>query len=144
MTDPTKALVVLFNALVLGIHNPVYIAVEGRLYNSVAEDLTRYPQGVPYPFITFQEIVDSQSETFSESFETLLYQFSIFSNSKSSLEVESIYDKLILLLNKPTLSISNYFFLDMKREPGARLIRVNDKVSYWQRVVTYRIFIQKS
>lgn len=112
MKDLFSAIYTKFTALTGGLHNAFYTDISGKLYLGIA------PQNSTYPYVVYSLVSDVYSWNFSLNgeFETVLLQFSIYSESASPLEAENIYTDLIALYDWCSLSISGYTHLYMRRE----------------------------
>ena len=64
---------------------------------------TEAPQGATFPYCVYLIVTDTPEWTWSEDFEDVLIQFSIFSATRSSLEADDIYTKLDDLYHKCSL-----------------------------------------
>ena len=118
-----------------GVHNSLHIAVSGRMYHTEA------PQDVEFPYIVFSFISQVPEYTFSDDFENVVVQFSIFSLQNSSLEVEDLRSKLMTLYDWTTLTVTGYSNIYMRRISN-RLLR-DDRPS-WHYAMDYRVFVRKS
>jgi len=67
----------------------------------------RAPTGTIYPFATYFVVTDNPDRTFTERYENLEIQFSIFSDDmNSSMEVETAYNYLKTLYDECELTIT--------------------------------------
>ena len=64
---------------------------------------TEAPQGAAFPYCNYLIVTDLPEWTWSEDFEDVLIQFSIFSTASSSGEIKDIYTKLDDLYHKRSL-----------------------------------------
>ena len=79
----------------------LYSDIGGRLYKGKA------PAGTEYPYIVFlSPISDVPEKTFSEEFEDILIQFSLFSSASDDGEVEDMFAHLKELYDECALTIS--------------------------------------
>ena len=99
-------------------------AVGTDLYNDVAGKLfkARAPEGSEYPYIVFQVVSDVPEKTFSEEFENVVIQFSLFSVGESSVEVEDMFTDLKALYDECAFSITGSTLIWMKRANATLMI----------------------
>lgn len=110
----------------------------GRLYNTYA------PQGASFPLATVSLISDIPDGTFTEDWENVLLQFSIYSLSSSAVEVCDTFDALKVLYDDCPLVVSGYQTLYMKREFSKLLHEDDENLAPWHYVVEYRVLMEKS
>ena len=75
-------------------------AVGGRIFFDKAPEVTKFP------YVVFRIIASSPRDTFRESVEDTLIQFSLFSTSESAAEVTEIYADLMALFDGQALTIA--------------------------------------
>jgi len=124
----------------------LYSDIGGRLYKGKA------PAGAEYPYIVFQIVSDVPEKTFSEDFEDILIQFSLFSSASSSSEVENMFSHLKELYDECALTITAVShdvaatLVWMKRENATLMVEENTTPSgtqeIWHYAVDYSIMIQ--
>lgn len=73
------------------------------------------PIGTQYPFILYFNIPAGVEKTFSEEFNNYLFQFSLFSDSESLVEISTMYDDLIALFDDCSLTITGSTLLWMRK-----------------------------
>ena len=78
----------------------LYADIGGRLFKGQA------PQGMEYPYVVFMIISDVPDKTFTEDFEDILIQFSLFSSASSSGEVEDMFAHLKELYDECAMTIA--------------------------------------
>ncbi len=121
--------------------NELREAIGGRLFN------TRVPVGTPLPYVVFTIDNNMQSDTFSESISDIDIQFSIYSGSSSSEEVEDIYEKLISLYDDAEIEVEDAVLVTMTRQNASLDSVEADTVSgseeYWQYDVNYNCILQQ-
>ncbi len=112
MRNLFSAIYTKFTELTGGNHNAFYTTISGKLYLGIA------PQNSAYPYVVYSLVSDVYSWNFSLNgeFETVLLQFSIYSESASPLEAENIYTDLIALFDWVNINITGYNNLYMRRE----------------------------
>ena len=77
------------------------------------------PQGTPFPYVVFSIISDSQADSFKHKFDDVAVQFSLFSASGSTLEIEDMYEDLKTLYDDCALSPTSATVCLMYREETA-------------------------
>lgn len=80
----------------------LYTDLAGRLYKGRAPERTEYPYAV---FKLISHTPQDQYTTFTEEYESILYQFDIFSLESSTSEIEAIYAHLTSLYNNKPLVV---------------------------------------
>lgn len=83
--------------------------IGGRLFKG------RAPDGAAYPYAVFLLVSDVPEKTFSEDFENVLVQFSLFSSASSSGEVEDMFTHLKTLYDEQPMTITGSTLVWMKR-----------------------------
>src|SRR3989304_8575362 len=119
------------------VHNPLYLAVNGRMFN------TQIPETAGYPNICFQLISHTPSRNLGPYFfETVRIQFDIFSKTEDDAECQSIYSALKNLYDYCTLTVANNTHLYMRREL-VRLTRESEpQASYWRITTDFTVMIE--
>jgi hypothetical protein len=118
-----------------GAHNSLYLGLDGRLYHTQALQTTTFP------FCVFSFVSQGTEYTFTDEFENLVVQFSLFSTTNSSLEIEDLRAKLTALYDWCSLSVTGYSHLYMRRI-SSRLTK--DDRPAWHYSIDYRIFVVKT
>ena len=75
-------------------------AVAGRIF------LDEAPEGTEYPYVVFLIVSDVPDKTFTEIYEDVLLQFSLYSASASAAEISTMYADLKALLDECALTIT--------------------------------------
>lgn len=88
----------------------LHTAIGGRLYKG------RAPQNATHPYIVYQVVSDVPDNTFAEHLEDVLLQFSIYSTSSSTSEIEDIFAALKALYDDCTLTVTGGTLLWMRRQ----------------------------
>ena len=124
----------------------LYSDIGGRLYKGKA------PASAEYPYIVFQIVSDVPEKTFSEDFEDILIQFSLFSSASSSSDVENMFAHLKELYDECALTITAVShdiaatLVWMKRENATLMVEENTTPSgtqeVWHYAVDYSVMIQ--
>ena len=132
----TNSLYTKFSELIGGVHNPFYLAVDGRLYD------TQAPENAVLPYAVYSVISDVPDWTFTTYFEDIRVQFDIFSKENSAVEIDGIYTKFLALWDWCSLTISNNIFLYMRRELVRRFRETEPQASYWHFSIDYMIKVE--
>ena len=74
------------------------------------------PPGTPFPYVVFSIVSDMQADTFKNKFDDVQVQFSLFSASGSTLEIEDMYEDLKTLYDDCVLSPTGATMCLMFRE----------------------------
>lgn len=121
----------------------LYTDIGGRLYKGAAEE------GAEYPYIVFMVVSDAPEKTFSEDFEKVLIQFSLFSAEHGTTEVENMFTHLKALYDECDFSITGSTLVWMKRQNANLIPEYIDVVPagtqrIWHYVVDYEIITSLS
>ena len=118
---------------------PLYNAVSGRMYAGRApqEDFDKY-----IVFYLISDILDEEF-AYARRIEVARIQFSIFCKSTKVSDIGDIYEKLIAVYDRATLTftIGDWKSVEMSREMS-HLIREED--DYWMYTVDYIVMTQPS
>ena len=120
-----------------------WTAIGGRFYKGIA------PAGAVFPYVVYMLVSDDTDNTFREELEDVQMQFSIFSATNSSAEVEDIYTLLKSVYDKCNLTITGNTFLHMLRLQSTLMVddvTVNPTGTgwVWHYAVDYNIMMQKN
>lgn len=103
----------------------------------------RAPEGATYPYIVYMIVSDVPENTFTENLESVLIQFSIFSITSGSTEVEDIYTDLKALYDDCTMTITGETLLYMLREHATLMVEdhttTSGTVQAWHYAVDYSL-----
>ncbi len=115
--------------------------VGGRIY------LDRAPDSCELPYIVFFIVSDTPDDTFTESLEDILIQFSLFSSSSSATEITTMYTDLKALFDDCSFSITSNTLLWFKRNNLTTMVDEITVVDAMQQVkawhVDYSIMLTK-
>ena len=93
----------------------------------------------PYAVVDIPDV--SHDWNFTDIFEEVDIQFSVFSTSQSESEITDAVNKLITLYDESTLSVSGYTCVYMHRE---RIISLSDiEQGIRQNTIIYNLLIEK-
>ena len=109
MKNLFTAITTLFTTAPGGVHNDFYDDIGGRLYEGQATE------GAEYPYAVMMLIADTPEKTFTEDFENVLIQFSLFSTAFSATEVHDMFTHLKTLFDECALTITGSTLVWMKR-----------------------------
>lgn len=120
----------------------LYTAIGGRLYKGRAAD------PAVYPYVVYMLVSDVPDHVFNKRGETALIQFSLFSETSGSTEVENMYSYLKALYDDCSLSITNTTLVWMNRQHANLMVEDHTTPSgstqVWHYAVDYEITIQAS
>ena len=83
--------------------------VGGRIF------LDQAPDGCDFPYVVFFIVTDAPEKTFSEDFENIIIQFSLFSASQGATEITTMYRDLKALFDECAMTITSNTLIWMKR-----------------------------
>ena len=66
----------------------------------------RAPANATYPYIVYMVVADTPDKTFNSDYEDVLIQFSLFSTTSGSTEIENIFTDLKSLYDECTMTIA--------------------------------------
>ena len=103
----------------------------------------RAPESAEYPYIVYMIVSNAPNKTFNTSYEETLFQFSLFSATSGSTEVEDMYEDLIALYDECSMTITNQTLIWMRRENATLMIEDHTTpagtVQVWHYAVDYAI-----
>jgi len=104
----------------------------------------RAPEDAVYPYIVFIIISQYPEKTYSEDFEVTHIQFSLFSSTSSSTEVENMYTDLKTLYDECAMTVtSSTWFYWMKRLNATLMVEDHTTrsglIQAWHYAVDYEI-----
>ncbi len=108
--------------------------VGGRIYLDEAR------QGAELPYVVVSIVSNVPDDCFAKDGESVLVQFSLFSDSESVTEIGTMYTDLKALYDDCSLTITGYSLVWMRRQ--SLVTMYEDGVRHW--VVDYEIIIQES
>ncbi len=92
--------------------------ISNRLYKGQA------PAGAEYPYAVFMVVTDTPDHTFSEDFENVIVQFSLFSITSGTTEIENCYTDLKTLYDEKPFTVTGSTLVWMRR--GTTVFQVED------------------
>jgi len=121
-------------------------AVGSDLYNDVAGRLFngRAPEGAEYPYVVFLLVSDMPEKTYTEDFENVIIQFSLFSSTiYDTTEIEDMFTHLKALYDECSFEITDSTLIWMKRENATLMVEDHTTpagtVQVWHYAVDYSI-----
>jgi len=117
-------------------------AIGGRLYKK------RAPQDLTWPYAVFFVVDDTPLRTFKDTLEEVLVQFSLFSQTSSSTEIEDLFSLLKACYDNSELTIAGNTFIMMNRQNATPADSVPADTEegtgeFWQTDVDYLVTMQK-
>lgn len=85
-------------------------AVGGRVFTDEA------PDGTQFPYLVLSIVSDNPDENFTDSFEEVVIQFSLYSISQGMTEITGLYGNLKSLFDNTVLTVSGSTFLHSTRK----------------------------
>lgn len=128
-------------------------AIYGKLSGSALADHVstrmykgRAPEEAAYPYIVYLTISDVPNLTFSEDFEDIVIQFSLFSSTSSSTEVENMYTDLKTLYDECTMTITGETLVWMVRQNTSLMVEDHTTraglIQVWHYAVDYYMMVK--
>lgn len=117
-------------------HNSLYNAVGGRLYHQEA------PQCSTFPYVIMQAVYEEHDWTFTEEIESILVQFTIYSQARSAANIGNLCSYLKSLYDDADLIVVGFTPVHMIRS-NAQLLR-DPKNNMWQYIIEYECFLRAS
>ena len=116
--------------------NDFKTAISSRMYFEEA------PQNVDFPYCVVSIISSEHNWTFSDTFEDVLVQFSIFTQDSSAVNIGTYWGYLISLFDSASLTVSGYSSIFMHRGQSRLMRETEDNI--WQYVVEYDCEVEKA
>lgn len=107
--------------------------IGGRLFKG------RATSGAEYPYAVFFMVTNIPEKTFSENYEDVIIQFSLFSSTSGTTEIENMYTHLKALYDECVLSITGATLIWMKRDNAVFLVEDHTTPSGTAQVYAYHI-----
>jgi hypothetical protein len=108
-------------------------ALGSRLYKG------RAPEGASYPYAVFFFVSNIPQLTFSEDYEDVIMQFSLFSITSGTTEIENLYTYLKALYDECSLTITGATLIWMKRDNAVFLVEDHTTPSGTAQVWAYHV-----
>ena len=97
------------------------------------------PKGVDYPYAVFFVVSDVPDHTFTEDFEDVILQFSLFSMASGTTEIENMYDDLKTLYDECEFSIEEEELIWMRESNSIFLVEDHTTPMGTRRVWVYHV-----
>jgi hypothetical protein len=131
-----------FNALTGGVHNSFHIDIGGRLYNTYA------PDGTVSPYAVFQHISSRPDDTFTETMDAILIQFTIFSTNASASEIHTAMTDLKTLFDNCSFAVTGSSIVEFVRGgeglTSEEFETVDGLQRGWSYYVEYNVLLRKA
>lgn len=107
----------------------------------------RAPEGCEYPYIVYLIVSNSPEKTFTEDFERTIVQFSLFSATSGSTEIQNIYTDLKTLYDECAMTVTATTWFHWMKRINANLMiedhtissRQGGTIKVWHYAVDYEI-----
>lgn len=115
----------------------LYTDITGRLYK------VRAPEKATYPYAVFMVVSNAPDWTFAESYENTIIQFSLFSATSGTTQIEDMYTHLKALYDDCTLTITGSTLVWMRRENAVLMVEDHTTpgglIQVWHYAVDYHV-----
>lgn len=115
--------------------NTLNTALSGNLYPHEAPQQTDFPYGVYY------KISGTPDFTFTEDFEDMQIQISVFSDDRSPVEINNLFGYLKALFDDAGITVTGYDVVRFQRMDDV-LLR-DEEMGTWAYHVTYEVTLEK-
>jgi len=105
--------------------------IGGRLFKGQA------PPGTSYPYAIYLVVTDVPQRTFTELYEEVLVQFSLFSTASGTTEVENMYTDLKTLYDEKPFTITGSTLIWMRRSNTSFIVEDHTTPTGTQQVFAY-------
>ena len=117
-------------------------ALEAHIGNRMFKG--RAPEGTEFPYIVYEVVADVPIKTFTEEFEDITIQFSLFSSKFGTTEVENMFTDLKALYDECAMTVADtIWFHWMKRQNASLAADIvtapSGAISIWHYIVDYDI-----
>jgi hypothetical protein len=120
------------------VHNAAYLALGGRLY------LAQAPQGATAPYCIYSMVSQVAGWTFTSAEETFRVQFSVWSQSASSVQAQDAMAAVQALFDDCKLTVTGYRHVYMHRDFSTLLREDAVDEIWWHSITDYRIMLEKT
>ena len=110
--------------------------IASRLYKGQA------PEGTDYPYAVYLIVTATPEHTFTEDYENVIVQFSLFSTASGTTEIENCYTDLKTLYDEKSFSITGSILIFMRRTKAGFIADDYTTPSGTQRVWHYAVDIE--
>lgn len=97
------------------------------------------PESVDYPYVVYKVVTDTPQKTFTEDYEDVILQFTLYSSASSTTEIEDIYTYLKAVYDDCDLTITGAKLVWMKRNYAIFNVEDHTTLSGTPKVWTYYV-----
>jgi hypothetical protein len=136
--DEMKNLIAAIVDRFTSVTNDLYTDVGGRLYKGQA------PQGAELPYAVFMIVSDVPDRTFSESFDDVLIQFSLFADRSTDMVIETMFSHLKELFDECEFIVTDASLVWMKFQQANLMIEdhttATGTAEVWHYAVDFAVY----
>jgi len=107
--------------------------ISNRLFKGEA------PEGTEYPYAVYKVVTDTPDHTFTEDYENVIVQFSLFSVLSSTTELENMFTDLITLYDEKSFAVIGSTLVWMRRSTASFQPEEHTTSSGTHRVWAYHV-----
>ena len=96
-------------------------------------------EGTDYPYIVYMVVTDTPDHTFTEDFEDVLVQFSLFSITSGTTEVENMYTDLKTLYDEKSFNVTGSTLVWMRRSNANFIVEDHTTPTGTQKVWAWHV-----
>lgn len=108
-------------------------AVGGKMFKG------RAPDGTSFPYVIFFVVTDMPDRTFTEDYENVIIQFSLFSTASGTTEIEDMFTHLKTLYDEKPFTITGSTLVWMRRSNTSFLVEDHTTPTGTQQVWHYAV-----
>ena len=108
-------------------------AVGGKMFKG------RDPDGTSFPYVIFFVVTDMPDRTFTEDYENVIIQFSLFSTASGTTEIEDMFTHLKTLYDEKPFTITGSTLVWMRRSNTSFLVEDHTTPTGTQQVWHYAV-----
>lgn len=97
------------------------------------------PDGTDYPYCVFFVVTDTPSRTFTEDYQDVVVQFSLFSITSGTTEIEEMYNDLNTLYDEQPFAITGATLVWMRKSQANFIVEDHTTPTGAQRVWAYHV-----
>jgi hypothetical protein len=115
-------------------------SIGSRLYKG------RAPANATYPYVVYSVVTDMPDVTFTEDYEDVIIQFSLYSSASGTTEIENMYTYLKAVYDECELTITDETLICMKRDNA--VFQAEDHTTpsgtaqVWAYYVDYSVYVE--
>ena len=99
----------------------------------------RAPDGTSFPYVIFFVVTDMPDRTFTEDYENVIIQFSLFSTASGTTEIEDMFTHLKTLYDEKPFTITGSTLVWMRRSNTSFLVEDHTTPTGTQQVWHYAV-----